>query len=312
MRLTLVVLSLVLVFSLTTVAASKKRLSFGTGGTAGVWFPLGAGMADILNRKCEGVIVTAEVTSGSVENTRLVGEGTIPMGFANDDAAYFAYHGTGIFNKKLDVYSMFRVYPSCMQVVVLESSGIKSIKDLKGKRVCVGSPASSAELMGWNILDAYGIKKSDIRPAVLSFAESADALKDGNIDATFIMTGAPNSAVMDIMASKQAKVLPIDQNIIEKLTKDYGYYSSWVIPAGTYKGQDAPVATIGLMTTLIANSKLDEETAYNITKTIFENLDEVRKIHSVMAGYTAEEAVKVPIPMHPGAKRYFKEKGLVK
>ena len=288
------------------------RVSLATAGTGGAWYPIGGGMANIVNEKSNGVEMSAEVTDGGIENIRLVSEGVNEFAFANTDVVYEGYNGLNTFEAEgeKNILGMFYLYPSTFQVVVMADSGINSIDDLKGKRVAVGPPASSSEVMGWIVLNEYGISRNDITGQTISFEEGATALRDGNVDALFVMSAHPNSQVMDLAATHDIKLLSVDNNVRSKLTEEYEYYGDTIIEAGVYEDQFEDVYTLSLGTTIVANSDVSEEVAYEFTKSIFENLSEVRQFHDVAKQITLENAPNMPIPLHPGAKKYFEEKGM--
>jgi uncharacterized protein len=293
--------------------AETQRLSLVTAGTGGAWYPIGSGIADLVNKQLKGVQMAGEVTQGGIENVRLLHGNKAQFGFANFDAALQGYSGQKPFDDgKKDILGVASLYPSTLQVVVLDNSPIKGMKDLKGKRVVVGPPASSSAVMGYNVLEAYGIGKDDIKGLQLAFAEGADALKDGNADVLFVASAHPNSTVMDLAATKAIRLIPIEPDMQEKISKQYGYYGKISIPKGTYKGQNQDVPTLSLSTMIIVNKDVSEKTVYDFTKVLFDNLETVKGFHAVMAGVRIEDAPNTPIPLHPGAIKYFKEKGLLK
>lgn len=289
-----------------------ERVTLSTAGTGGAWYPLGGGMANIINENSDVVSVSSEVSNGGVENLRLVHDGTSDFAFANSDIVYEAFHGEGTYEEdgKMDIVSIAYLYPSTFQAIVLEDSGIQSIEDLKGKVVAVGPPASSSEIMGWDILAAYGIGKDDIKGQTISFEEGVDALRDGNVDAVFVMSAAPNSQILEISTTRDIELLSIEQPIIDKLLEETPYYGEITVPANTYDGQEVDVKTLSLGSTLVASPNVSEEAAYEFTKHIFENLEEVRGLHSIAKDIELENAGDMPIPFHPGAKKYFEEVGL--
>ncbi|WP_167577849.1 TAXI family TRAP transporter solute-binding subunit [Ammoniphilus sp. YIM 78166] len=289
------------------------RVSLATGGTGGAWYPVGGGLANVVNEQDNNMEMSAEVTSGGLENVRLVNSNTNQFGFVNNDAAFHGFNGQGPFESegKQKILGMFNLYPSTLQVVVLADSGIESMSDLKGKKVVVGPPASSSALMGWQVLAEYGIKEGDIKGLTISFAEGADALKDGNADALFVMSAHPNSQVLDLSATKNIRLLSIDDQVRAKLMDQFKYYGEATIGAETYKGQTTDVVTLSLPTMIIANEEVSEEAAYEFTKSIYDNLDKVHGFHAVAKHIALETANQIPIPMHPGAKKYFEEKGIV-
>lgn len=291
----------------------KQRVSLVTAGTGGAWYPIGGGLADLMNKKASTITVSAEVSQGGIENVRLVHGDKAQFGFVNFDAAYFGYNGEAPFDDgKKDIAGVAALYPSTLQIVVLDNSAIKTVNDLKGKRVVVGPPASSSAVMGYNVLAEYGITKDDIRGLQLTFAEGADALKDGNADALFVASAHPNSVVMDLTATKAIRLVPIAPDMQEKVNQKFGYYGKVNIPKGTYKGQEEDIPTLSLSTMIITNKVASDEIVYDFVRVLYDNLEETRDFHSVMSSVVWEDAASMPIPLHPGAEKYFKEKGLIK
>lgn len=290
-----------------------QRLSLVTAGTGGAWYPIGGGIADLINKQLSGVQISSEVTQGGIENVRLVHSNKAQFGFANFDAAYFGYNGEKPFDDgKKEILGVAALYPSTLQVVVLDDSPIKSMSDLKGKRVVVGPPASSSAIMGLNVLSEYEITKDEIKGLQLTFAEGADALKDGNADALFVASAHPNSTVMDLTATKGIRLIPIEPAMQAKINQKYGYYGKVSIPKGTYKGQDADVPTLSLSTMIMVNKNVPEQTVYDFVKVLFGELETIKGFHAVMSSLRPEDAPNMPIPLHPGAEKYFKEQGLLK
>lgn len=288
-----------------------ERVSLATAGTGGAWYPIGAGIANLVTEQVPGVIMSAEVTNGGVENIRLIDRNEVQFAFANYDVAYAGVHGEEPYSNEMQVAGLFTLYPSSFQVAVPADSGIESIADLKGKRVVVGPPASSSAILGWNVLQEYGISPNDIRALTVSFSEGADLMRDGNADALFVMSAHPNSALLNLETSVPIRLIDIEEDMLEQIVDKYKYYGRITIPAGTYNQQDQPVETLALSTMLVANPDISDELAYQVTKAIFENLDQVRGFHAVARDVSLEHAPSIPIPMHPGARRYFEEQGLV-
>ncbi|MFH1006939.1 MAG: TAXI family TRAP transporter solute-binding subunit [Candidatus Latescibacterota bacterium] len=293
-------------------AQAQTRISIGTGGTGGVYFPMGGGVAEVFNKYLKGVTARAEVTGASTENARLVGANQQQIALANADTAYYAYHGQREFKKPLDILSMFSMYPSNMQIVCLKDSPINSIADLKGKRVAVGPPGGNTFVLTWVILKAHGFTEKDIKPVYQTFVESVDSIRDGNIDAVFILAGYPNSAVLDLANTRSIKLIPTADSMIKKIFEEYKFYTGSPIPAGTYKGVDQPIQSVVIMNIWIVNKTLPDDLVYRMVKAIFDHKDFLVSVHTKAADMNLRDAVQVPCPMHPGAIRYFKEVGALK
>ena len=291
--------------------AEKKFINIATGGTAGVYYPLGGAIAEILNKNLPGANATAQSTGASVANVNLLTQGNVQIAFVQNDIAYYAASGTELFkDKKVEgLKALAAIYPETIQVVTLDKTGIKSIADLKGKKVAVGAAGSSVTANARHVLEAHGLTFEDITPQYLSFAEAANGLKDGNIDAAFVTAGFPTAAIQDISAQHKVVLLPIADDKADQLTKKYPFYSKVVIPAGTYPNQDKDVTSLGAKAMLVVTDKMDEQTAYDITKAIFTNLEKLKAAHNVGKLISKESAKDgISIPMHPGAEKYFSEK----
>ena len=291
-------------------AGQKKFLNIGTGGTAGTYYPIGGAMAELLNKEIPGMNASAQSTGATVANINMLKEGSIDLAIVQNDLTYYAVNGTEMFkDKQVDNLKGIAVlYPETCQFVTLDSSGIKSISELKGKRVAVGAAGSGAEANARQILEAYGITYNDINVQYLSFAEGASALKDGNVDAAFLTAGYPTASVQDIASQNKVRLLPVDNDKADALIAKYPFYTKTTIPAGTYAGFEENVPSISVMAMLVATDKVDDQLGYDITKAIFNNLDRIKAAHSVGKLITKEGATKgMPLPMNAGAEKYFKE-----
>lgn len=291
-------------------AGEKKFLNIATGGTAGTYYPIGGAMAEILNNNIQGMNASAQSTGATVANINMLKEGSVDLAIVQNDITYYAANGIEMFkDKKVDnLKGIATLYPETCQIVTLDASGIKSVADLKGKRVAVGAMGSGAEANARQILEAYGITYDDIDEQFLSFSEAASALKDGNVDAAFVTAGYPTAAVQDIASQNKVRLLPIDADKADALIAKYPFYTKVVIPAGTYAGFDEEVAGISVMAMLVCTDKVDEQLGYDITKALFSNLDRIKAAHSVGKLITKEGAMEgMPINMNAGAEKFFKE-----
>ncbi len=284
-------------------------LNIATGGTAGTYFPLGGALSEIWNKNIPGVNSTAQSTGASVANINLMKENKADIIFVQNDIVYYAANGVELFEDKYeDIRGLATLYPETVQLVTLANKGINSIADLKGKRVAVGAAGSGAEANARQILNAAGITYDDLTAQYLSFAEAANNLKDGNIDAAFLTAGFPTAAVTDIAAQHDLKLISLDEELVKKLTTDYPYYTEIVIPAGTYKGVDEDINTVAVQAMLAVRSDMDEELAYNLVKTMYDNLDRIKAAHSVGEIIKPETGTEgMPVDLHPGAQKYFDE-----
>ena len=210
----------------------KQFLNIGTGGTAGTYYPIGGAMAEILNENIEGMNASAQSTGASVANINMLKDGEVDLAIVQNDITYYAVNGTEMFkdNKVDNIKGIAALYPETCQFVTLDSSGIKKISDLKGKRVAVGAAGSGAEANARQILAAYGITYDDIQVQYLSFGEGASALKDGNVDAAFLTAGYPTASVQDISSQNKIRLLPVDKDKAEALIQKYPFYTKTTIP----------------------------------------------------------------------------------
>jgi len=287
-----------------------KFINIATGGTAGTYYPLGGAIAEILNNNIEGVNATAESTGASVANVNLLKGGSVQMAFIQNDISYYAANGEEMFKdaKVEGLQCLATLYPETVQIITLEKTGIKSVADLKGKKVAVGAAGSGVEANARQILAANGITYDDIKVQYLSFAEAASSLKDGNIDAGFITAGFPTAAIQDISAQHKVVLVPVSDETAAELMKTYPFYTKVTIPANTYQNQSEAVQSVSVKAMLVVTGDMDEKTAYDITKAIYSNLDRIKAAHAVGTFITPESAKDgISIPMHPGAEKYFKE-----
>jgi len=297
------------------IAQQQKTISIGTGGTGGVYYPLGGGMANVLSKYLPGVQATAEVTGGSVDNLKLIGAQPGQIGLSMVDAAIDAAEGKDKFTSgKIPVRTLMVLYPNRMHVVSTAGRGVTKMSDLKGKRVSTGSPGSATEVMAFRVIEAAGLDRDkDMTRERLSVAESANALKDGKIDAFFWVGGLPTAAVTDVGATPNVKIVMIDTaDQVAKMNAKYGnLYSKGVIPAKTYPGQDKdnPIAVV--QNILVANANMPDDVAYGIVKTLMEKKPELVAVHREAENFDvkSQSMDNTPIPFHPGAAKYFKEQG---
>lgn len=295
-------------------AQQTVRISIGTGGTGGVWYPLGGAMANVLTKTVPGMQVTAEVTGGSVDNITLIRTGEQGLGFSMVDAAFDAYRGQGKFKQKVDLRTLAVFYPQKNHVVTLEGSGIEKMADLKGKRVSVGSPGSGSEIIALRVLEAYGINPDkDIVKQRLGVAEAVNALKDRKIDAFIHNAAIPIPAVVDLGASPGIRMKLVDHaDAVDAMNKKFGpLYSKGTLPAKTYPGQAKVAHTVDVWAVLLTDSRMSDKIAYDTVKTLFEKKSELVMVARDAEHMTFENQFSgtTPIPFHPGALKYFAEKG---
>ena len=296
-------------------AQVKTRLSIATGGTGGVYYPLGGGMAALISKNIPNTEATAEVTTASVDNVKLLHGNRIGLALCLPDTAWDGYSGQiRGFKEKANIRTLMALYSNFMHIVAAEGSGIKTVADLKGKRVSTGAPGSGTEIKGLRVMEAYGLTPKDFKSQDrLSAAESAGALKDRKIDAFIWDGGLPTAAVLDVAATPGIKINIIPHgDAIPKMVAKYGplYFAS-NIPKGVYKGVDEDIAVAAATNLLIANEKMDENLAYQVTKLFLEHTADLVAVHKAATEISLKNAVVgSPIPFHPGALRYYKEKGM--
>ncbi|MDR7521018.1 MAG: TAXI family TRAP transporter solute-binding subunit [Armatimonadota bacterium] len=302
-------------------AAAQQRtfIAIATGGTAGVYFPLGAALAELWSQKVPNVQATAQTSGASVANIRLLQRGDVQVAFVQNDITYYAFNGIEMFmdrigNKRDPIASlrgMAMLYPETIQVVTLRSKNIHSIADLKGRRIAVGAPGSGTEVNARQIMRVFEVGYYNTRPDFLNFAEAADQLKDGVVDAAFITAGHPTAAVQDIAASREVKLLSIPREAYELLKEQYPYYTRVTIPANTYRGQTEPVETLAVMAMLVTRQEVDPDLIYALTRALWENTDRLHAAHVRGRDVTTASARRgMPITMHAGALRYYREFGI--
>lgn len=293
-------------------AVAQSQLSIATGGTGGVYYPMGGGLAEVINNHVEGVSATAEVTGASVENMGLIATGDADLAIALADTVQQAYAGTGRFEgQQLPmVRAIGSLYANMVQIVTTADSGIDSIDDLAGKRVSVGAPGSGTEVNAQTLLEANGISFEDFDAQRLNFNETADALANGDIDAGFWSVGAPTSSILNLATTQDISMVPLTDEQIAAAQEADPTFTSLSLPGGTYEGVDEDISTIGVPNVLVVSSEMDEDMVYQVTKAMYENIDELRAVHPAAEETTVDFTMSAtPVPLHAGAIRYFEETG---
>lgn len=295
--------------------AQQKTMAIGTGGTGGVYYPLGGAIANVLSKSLPNTQATAEVTGGSVDNLKLIASGQSELGFSMADAALDAFNGQDKFKAKVPLQTLLVVYPNRMHVVTVEGTGIEKMSDLKGKRVSTGSPGSATEVMAFRVLEAAGLDKDkDMKRERLGVAESVNAIKDRKIDAFMWVGGVPTAAVTDLAATQGMKIKLIDHSdLVEKMNAKYGkLYSPSTIAKTIYPGMDKDNANTEVWNIIVTGDKMSNDDAYNIVKTLVEKKADLVAVHKEAESFSLNNQIqeRSPIPFHPGALKYFKEKGI--
>ena len=293
------------------------RISIATGNTGGVYYPYGGGLAKVIGDSIPRVEATAEVTAASVDNLKLIQLGKVDIAFALADTLDDAINGRGPFEKSgaVEAQTLAILYPNYTHLVTLEGNGIERLADLKGKVVSTGAPGSGTEVIAFRVLRAAGIDPDrDITKQALTVNASADALKDDKIDAFFWSGGLPTASILDIASTVgiTAKLIPND-DVIPALQKMYGpgLYSRLVMPKGSYPGQDVDIGVVGVENALVVDARMDEQLAYDLTRTLFDKKSELQSIHPEARHLAPDRAViGSPAVFHPGAIRYYQERGV--
>jgi TRAP transporter TAXI family solute receptor len=282
-------------------------VTIATGGQSGVYYPVGGTLASLYEDEL-GATTSVEATGASVDNVNLLNDGRAEMALIQADVAAQAYNGEGPFDEPVDSFSVVAsLYPQFVQVITIEGSGIEAMEDLAGKRVSVGAPNSGVELNARAVTEAFGLTYDDFSPQYLSYSETIDAMRNGNVDAGFFTSGLPNPSVTDLSTTETVKVVPLEGEGLSTLESETDYYQEGTIPAGTYDNEE-DVTTATFANLLVVSNELDEDTVYELTRTMWENIERVQQTNAAAEEITLETARDaVPVDFHPGAERYYSE-----
>jgi TRAP transporter TAXI family solute receptor len=302
------------------VLAQQRRLvTIASGWVVGVYYPLAGAMSRIAyNAKDLNIRATVEASGASVANAQLIGAGDADFALLQNDIAFYAYNGATLaaFKGKAvkNMGGIFTIYPELVHIVATQASGVKSMRDLRGKRVVLGPQGSGTEQNALQTLEVYGIKESDLGKAErIDAGAAADQLKDGRVDAAFFTTGLGSAVILDAFLSGKVVMVPIDPVPGEVLRKQYPFYTLERIPANTYRGQEREVLTPAVMAMLVARRDLPEDLVYKFTKAIFDNLPQFHSAHAAAKNLTPQTALNgMPVPLHPGAEKFYREKGIAR
>ncbi|HVL57993.1 MAG TPA: TAXI family TRAP transporter solute-binding subunit [Burkholderiaceae bacterium] len=307
--------------ALATTAVAQQRVFFGiaTGGTGGTYYPLGGMLAQLISNKAtidgKKISATAESAGASVGNAKLLGNKEIESAFVAADILDAAYNGTGQFDKQpiKNLRALGALYPETVQLITRADSGINGVRDLKGKSVSSGSPGSGQYQLLTDLLRVHGMSRSDVKEDLSSFTQAMDKIKDGNLHATLITAGVPTAAVTDFAQGHALKIIPLTGAEIAELRKQQPFYNVVTLPANTYKGQTQPIETLAVMAVWATHDGVPDNLAYEVTKALYENTSIMGQVHVQGKNISLENATKVgSTPLHPGALRYYKEKGVAK
>ena len=298
-----------------TAEAATKFVSIATGGTGGTYYIIGGAMGKTIEKYVPEAKVSVESTAASTENCRRLAGKQVKFAIVMPDSAFFAYNGGREFGDKKypNIRGVMAGHTSTMHFIVRSNSGIKSLADLKGKKVALAAPGSPSAFIAEAALEAYGLTKKDYKPTLLTYAEQADALRDNTIDMACIFAGVPASAAMDISSTHEVTYLGVGPEEMKKVIKKHPYWTAGAIKAGTYKGQNAAVPTFDSPAMLVTTEDVDADLVYAVAKAIMDHTPELTAIHPQGAEWDLADAVEgVAIPFHPGAVKYLKEKGVLK
>ncbi len=309
-----------LIFSGQALSADRIFFGIATGGTGGTYYPLGGMLAQMISNKVvidgKKLSATAETGNASVANSTLLARQGIESAFAAADILDAAYKGIKQFKGKnlKNIRALGALYPETVQLVVRANSGINTFTDLKGKSISSGSPGSGQWQLLGDLLAAHGMdRKIDISEDYSSFSQSVEKIKDGNLDASLITAGSPTASVLELANHHDIKIIPLTGAPIKKLQEVQPYYADAILPANTYKGQTKDVKTIAVRAIWATHDKLDNATAYAVVKALYENTDTLAKVHVKGKEISLAKALEsISIPLHPGAEKYYREKGLIK
>jgi len=305
-------------FAPEALAQQRRLVTIASGWVVGVYYPLAGAMSRIVYKvKDLNLRATVESSGASVANAQLIGTGDADFALLQNDIAFYAYNGAtlGAFQGKpiKNMGGIFAIYPELIHAVTTKASGIKSVKDLKGKKVVLGPTGSGTEANALQILEVHGLKEADLGKAErIDAAAAADQLKDGRVDAAFFTTGLGSAVIVDTFISGKVALVPVAGLEAAALIKKYPFYTSVKVPANIYKDQ-GDASTVAVMAMLVARSDLPEDLVYRFTKAIFDDLPQFHAAHSAAKSLTLETALNgMPVPLHPGAARFYKEKGVLR
>lgn len=313
------VAALAISVSAPTFAAERVFVGIATGGTGGTYYPLGGMLAQLISNTVDlgenkKLSATAETGNASVANAGLLGRGEIETAFVAADILDAAYHGKNQFDGKAQtkIRALGALYPETVQLIARGGAGMASFEDLKGHSVSSGSPGSGQWQLLGDLLTVAGLKREDVKEDYSSFSQSAEKIADGNLDASLITAGAPTASITELANAHNITVLPIAGPAVDELLKVQPYYARFTLPAGTYKGLDKDVQTIAVRAIWATHADLPDDLAYALTKALYENTETLSQVHVKGKEITLETALEsISVPLHPGAERYYREKGLI-
>ncbi len=308
-------LSFLLTLVIGGVAQAKSFITIGTGGVTGVYYPTGGAICRMVNanQKSHGIRCSVEATGGSEYNVNMMNRGDMDLAMVQSDVGSKAWQGEVPFAKKMEnLRSVLSIHPESMALVARKDANIGKLDDVRGKRVNIGNPGSGQHRSTLELLSACGVRKEDLKLAgTLKAVEMPDALRDNKLDAYFYMVGHPTANIKDIATSLPITLVPLQGSCIDRLVARRSYYVKAKIPAGLYRGVDRDVPTFGLKATLLTTTQTSNDVVYQVVRSVMENLEKFKQLHPAYRGLTAKNMTEgLTAPLHPGAKKYFKERGL--
>lgn len=291
-----------------------RHLSVVTGPVGGTMYAISGAWADVVNSTIPEIQMTNQVAGGTVHTARVLGNKEADFAMVSNDNSYYAYKGENLFqgNAHPEFRGIAALYAESFHVVVRKNSGIAEIEDLAGRRTAVGPPGSGTLLNSQRVLEAHGLTFDNVGAMRLGFVESAEYLKDGHCDGAFYLTGVPYGPVADITVTQDIDVIGLSEKVVDILTDGYPFLVPAILPAGLYKGMDQPIRTVSVKMLLLTTEQMDGDTVYEVTKALFENLDRIAAAHVTAKSVTLAGAVEgIPLPLHPGAERYYREQGVI-
>ncbi|TDJ29104.1 MAG: TAXI family TRAP transporter solute-binding subunit [Gammaproteobacteria bacterium] len=288
-------------------AANQTELYLGTATLGGAYYPLGQGISNLVTQYAEGFTMVPIVTRGAVENPRLVSLGDVEIGLTNADLAYFGYQGQAPYDSRLNILAAGALHPSILHLITRANAGLDSMTDLRGKRVALGPAGGPTVAFASLLLNAYGMSFDDIVASFLSYSDGFSQLRDGNVDAAFALAGVPAAAVLQTRATQKLRFISIEPHVLAAIVDDNPYYSIVTVPAAVYDMEtDSTVLAVDNM--LVVGAEESADTVFSVVSAIYGHLDELQKTNAIARQINPDQSLKLPIPLHPGAARYFERR----
>ena len=284
--------------------ADRQEFRLGTAALGGAYYPLGQGLASLVTRYADGISMVPIVTRGALENPRLVSEGELEMALTNADLAYFAYRGEGPYEAPLDVLAAGALHPSVLHLIARAGGSVPTFAELRGKRLAIGPAGGPTVTLTDLLLQSYGMTLDDVVPSFLSYSDGFTQLGDGNVDAAFALAGYPAAAVMQTRATQELAFIQVEQPVIEQFVADNPYYYPVEIASSIYDTESGSTV-LAIANVLIVRGSESDDAVYEVVQSIYGNLAELRETNAIAAQIDASRSVELPLPLHPGAARYF-------